>query len=139
MPGERRLQNSDFKTEADLGSPSGLLNDTKVYVTGGSINKRLDQAIIDGDIGGVPTFEDQAVSLSGTQIANEYLDLSFEAADKSVRVNFEGKQLRRGIDFTTSVVAGPVTRVDWSIGEYGLNGTAELQENDLLFIEYVRA
>lgn len=139
MPGERRLQNSDFKTEADLGSPSGLLNDTKVYVTGGSINKRLDQAIIDGDIGGVPTFEDQAVTLNATQIANEYLDLAFEAADKSVRVNFEGKQLRRGIDFTTSVVAGPVTRVNWSAGEYGLGGMSELQENDLLFIEYVRA
>lgn len=53
-----KLQNEDFKSEAELlaASPAGtkaqLLNDTKVYVTANSINKRLDEAITDGDIGG---------------------------------------------------------------------------------------
>lgn len=51
-----KLQNEDFKTETELvnagGSKSQLLNDTKVYVTANSINKTLDDAIIDGDIGG---------------------------------------------------------------------------------------
>ena len=51
-----RLQNEDFKTEAELISAGGakaqLLNDTKIYVTGNSINKTLDDAIVDGDIGG---------------------------------------------------------------------------------------
>lgn len=51
-----RLQNEDHKTEAELvaagGAKSQLLNDTKVYVTANSINKTLDDAIIDGDIGG---------------------------------------------------------------------------------------
>ena len=50
------LQNEDFKTEAQItgagGSASQLLNDTKIWVTGNSINKTLDDAIIDGDIGG---------------------------------------------------------------------------------------
>ena len=50
------LQNEDFKTEAELlgagGSVSQLLNDTKIYVTGNGINKTLDDAIVDGDIGG---------------------------------------------------------------------------------------
>lgn len=50
------LQNEDFKTEAELvtagGTKAQLLNDTKVYITSGSINKTLDDAITDGDIGG---------------------------------------------------------------------------------------
>lgn len=50
------LQNEDFKTEAELISAGGtkaqLLNDTKIYVTADSINKTLDDAITDGDIGG---------------------------------------------------------------------------------------
>lgn len=50
------LQNEDFKTEAQItgagGTASQLLNDTKIWVTGNSINKTLDDAIVDGDIGG---------------------------------------------------------------------------------------
>lgn len=50
------LQNEDFKTEAQItgagGTASQLLNDTKIYVTANAINKTLDDAIIDGDIGG---------------------------------------------------------------------------------------
>ena len=51
-----RLQNEDHKSEAELtgagGSASQLLNDTKIYVTATGINKTLEQAIVDGDIGG---------------------------------------------------------------------------------------
>ena len=50
-----KIQNSDVKSEAELitagATKAQLINDTKIYVTGNSINKRLDQAIIDGDIG----------------------------------------------------------------------------------------
>lgn len=50
------LQNEDFKTEAQItgagGTASQLLNDSKIWVTGNSINKTLDDAIVDGDIGG---------------------------------------------------------------------------------------
>lgn len=51
-----KLQNEDHKSLTELtgagGSASQLLNDTKIYVTAGSINKQLSQAITDGDIGG---------------------------------------------------------------------------------------
>jgi hypothetical protein len=50
-----RLQNEDFKTQAELiaagGAKAQLLNDTKVYVTANSINDTLDQAILTGQIG----------------------------------------------------------------------------------------
>lgn len=51
-----KLQNQDFKTQAQLesagASKADLLNDSKIYVTSNGINKRLDEAILDGDIGG---------------------------------------------------------------------------------------
>lgn len=51
-----RLQNEDSKSLAEItgagGAASQLLNDTKIYVTGASLNKQLSQAIQDGDIGG---------------------------------------------------------------------------------------
>jgi len=50
-----KIQNEDVKSEADLtgagGAKSQLINDTKIYITGDGINKRLDEAINDGDIG----------------------------------------------------------------------------------------
>lgn len=50
------LQNEDHKSEAEIiaagGAKSQLLNDTKIYVTANGINKTLDDAIIDGNIGG---------------------------------------------------------------------------------------
>jgi hypothetical protein len=51
-----RIQNEDVKSESELISAGGtkdqLINDTKIYVTADSINKTLDDAISDGDIGG---------------------------------------------------------------------------------------
>lgn len=50
-----RLQDADFKTEAELvaagSSAAQLLNDSKVYITANGLNKKLNSAIIDGDIG----------------------------------------------------------------------------------------
>lgn len=137
MPGQRKLQNADFKTEADLGSAALLLNDTKIFV-GGAINKTLDQAIVDGDIGGTPTFELESFTLTNTNLANGYVDLAFEAAANAVFVRHNRMSLEPGVDFTTSIVS-LVTRVNWSAGDFGLNGVAELQENDVLKIQYVRA
>lgn len=56
MANFERFQNEDFKSEATLngqgGDKTNLLHDTKVYVTAMGINKTLDDAITDGDIGG---------------------------------------------------------------------------------------
>ena len=51
-----KIQNSDVKSEAELitagATASSLIHDSKIYVTASGINKTLDDAIIDGDIGG---------------------------------------------------------------------------------------
>jgi hypothetical protein len=54
LPG--KLQNSDFKTPAQITSAGGtiaqLLNDSKIYVTANGINQQLSTAITSGLIGG---------------------------------------------------------------------------------------
>lgn len=51
-----RIQGADVKTEAELiiagATKTSLITDAQIYVTGSGINKTLDDAIIDGDIGG---------------------------------------------------------------------------------------
>lgn len=52
-----KLQNEDFKTEAQLisggATKANLLNDSKIYISANGINDRLDNAIVAGSIGGV--------------------------------------------------------------------------------------
>lgn len=51
-----KIQGADVKTEAELitagATASSLIQDTQIYVSALSLNKTLDDAIIDGDIGG---------------------------------------------------------------------------------------
>lgn len=50
-----KIQGADVKTEAELisagATASSLIQDTQIYVSANTINKTLDDAIIDGDIG----------------------------------------------------------------------------------------
>lgn len=135
MP-SRKLQDADFKTEADLGAASRLLNDSKIYVT--SVAKTLDDAIADGDIAGAPVFEHESITLSAGDISAQYVDLGFEAVASGVFVRHNRMSLEPTDDFTTSVVAGPVTRITFA-GDFATGGSNELQENDILKIDYVRA
>ena len=51
-----RLMDADHASESELVSAGAtkaqLLNDTKIYISAEGLNKTLDDAIIDGDIGG---------------------------------------------------------------------------------------
>ena len=47
-----RIQDSDVKDATEAGAASRLINDTKIYVTGSSLNKTLYQAITDGNLSG---------------------------------------------------------------------------------------
>lgn len=72
--GAGKIMDSDVKSEADIlaagGTKSQLINDAKIYVTANSINKTLDDAITDGDIGGgsspVPLTKGQLITHDGT-------------------------------------------------------------------------
>lgn len=51
-----KIQGADVKTEAELitagATAASLIRDTQIYVSSGSLNKTLDDAITDGDLGG---------------------------------------------------------------------------------------
>lgn len=66
----RRIQDQDVKGTAEVSSDSDLINDTKIYVTANSLNKRLDQAITAGDIGGGGGGDDLASPTNFNYIAN---------------------------------------------------------------------
>lgn len=85
----RLLQNEDFKSESDLtgagGTKSQLLNDTKIYVSANSINKTLDDAIVDGDLGG-GTYEPKSFDLIdnlgiAASVASNALTVRIKGAD----------------------------------------------------------
>ena len=70
-----KLQDADHKTLAELisagGSASGLLNDTKIYLTGLSLNKQLSQAIIDGDLSGGGASTDYGMTTINSSAGNK--------------------------------------------------------------------
>ena len=136
-----RIQNEDLKSVAQLisggGTAAQLPNDDKVYVTANGINKTLKQAIVDEDIGAPPVCNKEAITLSGTNISNGYVDLSFEALAESLLTIYSRQVLIEGVDYSLSIVS-LVTRVTW-LGDYALGGNAELQENDNLYFQYIVA
>lgn len=132
---QRKLQDADFKNETDLGAASRLLNDTKIYVSALGLNKRLDQAITDGDISGA-NFDLESFTIDSTIKSNEYVDLANEAIDLSAQVWIDRTLLVPGLDYTQSVVLG-VTRISWSGSIYANNGDAEAQTGNVIRVKYI--
>lgn len=138
-----KITNDDIKSVAELtglgaGAPQ-LPNDDKVYVTANGINKTLKQAIIDGDIGGTPTSLKETLTLSAGDASAQLIDLAVEASANSIRLHVGRTPMFEGIDYTTSVVSGPVTEIDWSGGDFAVGGPNEIVEGDVLYVEYIQA
>jgi len=136
-----RIQNDDVKSVAELtsggGGASNLPHDTKVYVTALGINKTLNQAIIDEDIGAPPVCNKESNVLDSTDISNGYVNLAFEALAESLLVIYDRQVLIEGVDYTLSIVS-LVTRVTWA-GDFALNGNAELVDGDTVYFQYIVA
>jgi len=136
-----RIQNEDLKSVAELtgagGTAAQLPNDTKIYVTALGINKTLNQAIIDENIGAPPVCNKESILLDGTDISNGYVDLAFEALAENLLVIYNRQVLIEGVDYTLSIVS-LVTRVTWD-GDFMLGGNAELVEGDTVYFQYIVA
>jgi ATP:corrinoid adenosyltransferase len=83
---------------------------------------------------------DEVITLSGTNITNQYVDLAF-TAHSAASVQFfpaQGPKQVRGVDYTVSLTsgAGGVTRVTF-IGELATGGAAELVATDVIMISYM--
>ncbi len=77
----------------------------------------------------------ESLTLSSTDIANQYKDLSLEAAPESIALYYANERLWEGEDYTLSVASG-VTRITFS-GEYVSTGDRALVEGDILRVKYI--
>ncbi len=83
------------------------------------------------------TFHKQKKVLSGTDVTNQYIDLAYEAKEKSTLVfcnSSAGGYMHEGDDYTVSVVGG-VTRITFA-GDFASLGTTALEENDILYVQF---
>lgn len=82
---------------------------------------------------------DDLLTLNGTDITNQYKDLSFAAhSSESIGLNVLGGPMQeRGVDYTVSLTggAGGVTRITFA-GDLATAGNAELISGDKLMVSY---
>lgn len=76
----------------------------------------------------------QDFTLNGTDITNQYVDLSFLSIADSLSLFVDGVMQDEGSDFTLSTVSG-VTRVTFA-GDLATGGSAALVSGDILHIVY---
>lgn len=111
--GGGKIQNEDVKSLSDLtgagGSMSQLINDTKIYVTAGSLNEQLSTAITNGDIGGSSGIN-YIQNFKGSQgttnwgVCNETQTVTITIASPAVFTNgsAHGFSVNQPLTFTTT-------------------------------------
>lgn len=77
----------------------------------------------------------ESITLDGTDIANQYVDLAEEVNPNTLQVAFSGVVQRQGVDYTLSTVGG-VTRITFA-GDLATGGAAELVATDVLECQYL--
>lgn len=90
-----------------------------------------------------PTLLQQNITLNGTDITNQYVDLAHPALGASASANsvslavVGGPEQLKGVDFTVSLTGGTagVTRISFA-GDLATGGAAALIAADILIIEY---
>lgn len=77
----------------------------------------------------------ESITLDGTDITNQYVDLAEEVHANTLQVVFSGVVQRQGVDYTLSLEGG-VTRVTFD-GDLATGGAAELVATDVLECQYL--
>lgn len=119
-------------------STTGALNGG----SGTKLSARVDTATVKiNGSNNLEALKDQAqqITLSGTDITNQYVDLSFSARSASTiaLTVIGGIAQNRGVDYTVSLTGGSggVTRITFA-GDLATGGAAALVATDILLITY---
>lgn len=80
------------------------------------------------------TSKKENLTLNGTDITNQYKDMSFSAIADSMILSVNGVMQYEGSDYTLSVVSG-VTRLTFA-GDLATGGAAALVSGDILRVKY---
>jgi hypothetical protein len=103
----QRIQNSDVKGQAQVPTKADLIHDSKIYVTANSINKRLDEAITDGDIGS---------GGGGAPNANSIINGNFDFWQRGISFTTTGPSSDRFVVSSTGSTH-VVTRQNFTVGQ----------------------
>jgi prefoldin subunit 5 len=94
------------------------------------------KAYVDAQISSGTDFHKQIITLNGTDILNQYVDLSVQAIPQSCNIGVgERVMLFEGLDYNITVVGG-VTRVNFT-GPSAITGLEELVEGQTLYVQCV--
>ncbi len=99
------------------------------------------KAYVDQQIAAGTDFHKEQITLDGTDITNQYVDLEFECIPQSVMIGVGQRvNLYEGSDFTVVVDGGTggVARVTFA-GPSATGGAEALVSGDILFISFVKA
>lgn len=108
---------------------------TKTFIASSIANAAGDGLSHSGGVLSVDSYE-ELLTLTGTDITNQYKDLAYTAIDASIHVVPVGGPTQRiGIDYTLSVVGGK-TRISFS-GDLATGGYAALVSGDVLIVKYI--
>jgi hypothetical protein len=83
------------------------------------------------------TFHKQKKVLGAGDVTAQYVDLAYEAKDKSTMVFISGGAggyMHEGDDYTVSVVGG-VTRITFA-GDFATGGATALESSDILYVQF---
>lgn len=94
------------------------------------------KAYVDSQIAAGTDYHKQAIVLSATDIANQYVDLSVQAIAQSCQIGVGQRvMLWEGLDYSVSVVGG-VSRISFT-GPSATGGAEELEAGQTLYIQCV--
>jgi hypothetical protein len=77
----------------------------------------------------------EAITLDATDVTNQYVDLQFEAIADSINFTYNRVSMQEGVDYNSSVVAGPVTRITFD-GDLATGGGFELIDGSIIYLQY---
>lgn len=101
-----------------------------------TLNEELaNKAYVDAAVGTPLQGNKEAITLDGTDITNQYVDLEQEIEPETLIFSFSGVIQREGVDYTLSTV-GLVTRVTFA-GDLATGGAAELVATDVVSAQYL--
>lgn len=128
----RVLKNSSGTTLIDF---SGTNAQTSVAPSSG--NDITNKTYVDSVISAQKTWGQEAITLSGTNITNQYVDLAQVAITGSISFYFNGLWQRPTTDYTVNYTGGSggVTRVTFA-GELATGGASALIATDVIYFNY---
>lgn len=135
----RILKNAAGTTVLDFSGTDLNVSTRKItnVVDPSSAQDAATKAYVDATASAQKTWGQEALTLNGTDITNQYVDLAQVAITNSIDLHFAGLWQRPTTDYTISYTggAGGVTRISFA-GDLATGGGSALVSSDIIYFKY---